>query len=230
MSIPIIVTPKYETKIPSGKIVSFRPFLVKEEKVMLMMKESDSPKEIIGCIEKVVQSCVEDDTKVQDLSYFDLEHLFIHMRARSVGESIDINYTCEKCEKSFPLEVQIENLSLNKDYPKETIVMLQENVGVEVKPLSADSIGAYTGEDTDVLSLSENVIKTVFNDQNVYNFNDFTKQEREDFIESLSISQIQKIIEKVDEFPRCVIKQSCKCTHCGENLDIEVEGLQNFFT
>ena len=77
MSIPIIVTPKYETKIPSGKVVSFRPFLVKEEKVMLMMKESDSPREIISCIEKVVQSCVEDDTKVQDLSYFDLEHFLL---------------------------------------------------------------------------------------------------------------------------------------------------------
>ena len=70
--------------------------------------------------------CIEDETKVEELSYFDLEHLFIHMRSRSVGESIDINYTCEKCDKAFPLEVSIENLSLNKEYPEEVIVMLQE--------------------------------------------------------------------------------------------------------
>tara|TARA_E500000318_G_C3563186_1_gene214483 strand:+ start:1653 stop:2345 length:693 start_codon:yes stop_codon:yes gene_type:complete len=230
MSIPIIVTPKYETKIPSGEMVKFRPFLVKEEKVMLMMKESDSSKDIIRCIETVVQSCIEDETKVEELSYFDLEHLFIHMRSRSVGESIDINYTCDKCNKAFPLEVSIENLSLNKEYPEDVVVMLQENVGVEVQPLNSRSIEKYSGEETDILELSENVIKTVFNDQNVYHFKDFTKKERSDFIESLSLKQIQKIVEKMEEFPRCVIKQKCECKHCGEELDIEVEGLQNFFT
>ena len=118
MSIPIIVTPKYETKIPSGRTVKFRPFLVKEEKVMLMMKESDSSKDIIRCIETVVQSRIEDETKVEELSYFDLEHLFIHMRSRSVGESIDINYTCEKCDKAFPLEVSIENSVFEQGVPR----------------------------------------------------------------------------------------------------------------
>ena len=80
-----------------------------------------------------------------------------------------------------------------------------------------------------MLELSESVIKTVFNDQNVYHFKDFTKKERTDFIESLSLKQIQKIVEKVEEFPRCIIKQKCECKHCGEELDIEVEGLQNFY-
>ena len=105
--------------------------------------------------------------------------------------------------------------------------MLQENVGVEIQPLNSRSIEKYSGEESDVLELSENVIKTVFNDQNVYHFKDFTKKERTDFIESLSLKQIQKIVEKVEEFPRCIIKQKCECKHCGEELDIEVEGLQN---
>ena len=231
MALPKLETPTYETQIPSGKLVKFRPFLVKEEKVLLMVKESKNSKDIIRAMKQIVESCIEDDTESKTLSYYDIEHLFIHMRARSVGEQIEVMHTCSSCGEDFPFNIDITKVSLSAPIPENTNVMISENIGVSVKPVSPETVAASESNDSDRATIVvKDVIDTVFTDSEVHKFTDFTESERNEFVESLSLSNLQKILEKVEEFPRCQIKATRVCPKCGAENEITLEGIENFFT
>ena len=140
MALPKLNTPEFTTTIPSGKSVRFRPFLVKEEKMMLMAKESISGEEVFDLVDRVVRSCVVDDTNVDDLSFFDVEHLFILMRVRSVGETVDVTRKCSSCGKSFPVSIDISKIGLSGEIPESNDIMLSETVGVTVKNLDGKTL------------------------------------------------------------------------------------------
>jgi hypothetical protein len=176
MALPKLETPTYETQIPSGKLVKFRPFLVKEEKVLLMVKESKNTKEIIRAMKQIVESCIKDDTESKTLSYYDIEHLFIHMRARSVGEQIEVMHTCSSCGEDFPFNIDITKVSLSGPIPENTNVMITENIGVSVKPVSPETVAASEANDSDRATIVvKDVIDTVFTDSEVHKFTDFTE-------------------------------------------------------
>ena len=231
MALPKLETPTYETQIPSGKLVKFRPFLVKEEKVLLMVKESKNTKDIVRAMKQIVGSCLEDATEINSLSYYDIEHLFIHMRARSVGEQIEIMHTCSSCGEDFPFSIDITKVTLSGPIPENKTVMVSDNIGVTVKPVSPESIAASDMNEFDrATTVVKDVIENVFTDSEVHKFSDFTQSERNEFVESLSLSSLQKILEKVEEFPRCQIKETRVCPKCGAKNEIVLEGIENFFT
>ena len=129
MSIPILKTPEYNTILPSGREVVYRPFLVKEEKVMLTIKESKNVKDILRVMKSVVSGCLLSGAKVDELTYNDTEHLFILMRCRSIGEEVEITHKCKECGKESPVSVDISNVGLSKPMPESDIVMLNDEVG-----------------------------------------------------------------------------------------------------
>ena len=232
MSIPLIVTPEHEANLPSGQTVIYRPFLVKEEKLMLTIKENQNPQEIVRVMKRVVGNCViTEGFDVDTISYNDLEYLFIMMRARSVGEMAEFPIKCEKCGYEGTSEIDITKIGLSKELPKDDTVMLNSTIGVKVKPVAVDGMAMLMkSADTDPISVLHYVIDSAFNDQQVWKFSEMTQKERDEFIENLSLPLVQKIMEKVEEFPRCCIKDQVICPSCGEMIDVYVEGLENFFT
>jgi DNA-directed RNA polymerase subunit M/transcription elongation factor TFIIS len=231
MSVPFLKTPEFNTKLPSGKEVTYRPFLVKEEKVMLTIKESKNVKDILGCMVGTVSNCIVSGADIRELSYNDIEHLFILMRCRSVGEEVEINHKCKACGKESPVSIDISNIGLSKEYPESDVVMLNDEIGITVRPLGVDGMGkvAGIGEDNPLETI-QYIVHTIFNSENVYNFADLNKKEKQEFVDSLSLSQVKQIMEKMAEFPRCSIKVNVTCPHCGEQEEINVEGIENFFT
>jgi len=231
MAIPKIVTPEHETTLPSGKRVKFRPFLVKEEKILLMMKENAEFGNVVDSMLKVVTNCVESDLDVANISYGDLEHLFVSMRARSVGETIDISWECKECGEKFPVSVNVSNIVPNGEYPKDTNVMLGQNIGVTVKPVPAKHIGQVAKvSETNPVEILHYVIENIFTDEGIHKFSDYDVKERSEFIESLSMTHVKSILEMVESFPKCCIRQTVNCPVCGHEQEILLEGLENFFT
>ena len=231
MDLPKLLTPEYEATLPSGKNVKFRPFLVKEEKILMMLKETDEFSKVLTTMKKVVKNCLTDDISFKDMSYSDLEFLFIMMRAKSMGETVTVTATCEKCEKTYPCEVDVSLISTNKEYPKDTSVILNDGVGVVVKPVSVDAmpiVAEYSEKNP--VSVLYFVIEAIVTPEQMYKFDEMTQDDQTKFIDSLTLPQLQKIMAKVEEFPRCAIKSKNICPHCGAENEIVVEGLENFFT
>ena len=200
MSIPLIVTPEHEANLPSGQTVIYRPFLVKEEKLMLTIKENQNPQEIVRVMKRVVGNCViTEGFDVDTISYNDLEYLFIMMRARSVGEMAEFPIECEKCGYEGTSEIDITKIGLSKELPKDDTVMLNSTVGVKVKPVAVEGMAKLMKDaDTDPISVLHYVIDSAFNDQQVWKFSEMTQKERDEFIENLSLPLVLKLMEKVE--------------------------------
>jgi hypothetical protein len=232
MSVPLIVTPEHQTVVPSGKTVIFRPFLVKEEKLMLTIKENQRTDEVMRVMKQVVSNCVIDDKfDVDKISYNDLEHLFVMMRARSVGESVEFPFSCKECDYEGATEIDITKIQLSRPVPEDDTVMLNESVGVKVKPVGVKGMAHLAKvADTDPLSMLNHVIEYIYNKEQMWKIDDMSQKEITDFVETLSLTQVQKIMGKVEEFPRCCIKDTVTCPSCQKQQEINVEGLENFFT
>jgi predicted RNA-binding Zn-ribbon protein involved in translation (DUF1610 family) len=153
------------------------------------------------------------------------------MRVRSVGETVDVTRKCSSCGKSFPVSIDISKIGLSGEIPESNDIMLSETVGVTVKNLDGKTLARLEGDGKrNVVELAKSVIKSVYTESQVYTFSDFSIEEQNEFVESLSIKQLEKVVKKVEEFPRCQIKTEHVCPFCGETNEIIVEGIQNFFT
>ena len=150
MTLPKIDLPTYDVKLPSsGQIVKIRPFLVKEEKLLLMAVESDDTNEIINVTKQVINNCIiNNDVNVEALPFFDVDYLFIALRAKSVGESIEVKFTCNNmvndamCNNVFPANIDIANCEIVKDDTIKNIVDLGKNIKLKMKYLERSSTGA----------------------------------------------------------------------------------------
>ena len=244
MSLPSIVTPEYRTIIPSTKQeITYRPFLVKQEKVLLTAQESDDPKDQILAVAKVLSECITtDDIVVGDLTSFDIEYLFLKLRAKSVGENITVKLghqstteasgTLEnKCDYSTEVSINIDDIKP----PEVTVdkkIQLTDDIGVVLKfPTFHEMVNSDMDEDANVSQLFEMLVKSidcVYDKDNVYN--DFTEEEVKDWIDTLNQSQFEKISAFFTGMPSLKHTVTWKCGGCGEEDSIEIEGLNNFFT
>ena len=151
--LPSLKTPKYQVTIPStGKKVKYRPFLVKEEKVLLMAKESKDPRDTMEAMKDILSACLLGTVKVEDLALFDIEYLFMKIRAKSVGEIIDLNLKCknkvyekdsgkhQECGTLIPISINLEKLKIKRTEGHTNIIPLQGNVGIVMKYPTIDII------------------------------------------------------------------------------------------
>ena len=231
MDLPRLLTPEYDATLPSGKNVKFRPFLVKEEKILMMLKETDDFTKVLTTMKKVVKSCLVDDVNFKELSYSDLEFLFIMMRAKSMGEKITVTAKCDECGKSYPCEVDVTLIGTNKEFPKDTSIILNDGIGVVVKPVSVEAMPVVAEySEKNPVSILYFVIEAVVTPDQMYRFDEMTQDDQTKFIDSLTLPQLQKIMAKVEEFPKCSLKVKNTCPLCGAENEIVIEGLENFFT
>ena len=235
MPLPNIVTPEFVTTLPSTKQqIKFRPFLVKEEKVLLMAQEGKDQSEITTAVVNILQACIKDEIDVNSLPLFDIEWLFLQLRSKSVSEVIELRFRHtekEDCNHSNDIEINIEDIKVYYDEKHSNKIPLENGIGLE---LYYPSLGVATAFSKtkftvdDVFEMIVNSVKTVYDAEKVYN--DFTRDELVTFLENLNQTHLEKFMNFFETMPKVKHKVEFKCQKCGEELSYDLEGLMDFFS
>lgn len=232
MALPVLNTAKYEVTIPSsGQTVTYRPYLVKEEKVLMIALESNDQKQIMKALKDVISTCVED-IDVRTLTTFDLEYLFLMLRGKSVGENININVKCKECENHTPYKMTMDRINPPVvDNDMDNKVMLTEEIGITLKFPQLGDIESFGGiEDDELFEIFGACIDTVFTNDSVVKMAEEPKAERLRFIESMNSEQFQEISKFFENVPAMNAEIKWDCVHCKAKNEVELKGLQSFFT
>lgn len=233
--LPVINVPEFETVLPSNnKAVKFRPFLVKEEKVLYMALEGGDLGEIAGAVTNVLNACTGNTIKVEELPYFDVEHLFLRLRGKSVGEIVELNlrHTSGDCKHITPFEINIEEVQVEKNKDHTHKIQLTPEVGVVMKYPTLKTQGKIQSvtnlNDLDkLLEFLGDSIDKVYDSNNVYE--NFTTEDAKKFIEGLNKQQFEKLMNFFATMPRLKYDIKYKCPKCEEEETIHLEGLASFF-
>ena len=235
MALPQLNTARYQVFVPGlGKEVSFRPYLVKEEKILMLAMESNDQKQILSAVTDVIKACVLDDINVDNLAVFDIELLFINLRQKSVGEGITVSMNCTECETQNQVDVDLDELEIPTISDDDKIIMLTDNVGVTMRYPSFKDVKKFKPQELEkidgVMSLLKECIVNIFDAEDVHDTRDISKKELSDFVDGMNNSQFQKLSSFFEGMPSLKTVLKFKCTNCGHENVHEVRGLQNFFT
>ena len=236
MALPTVDLPTHELEIPSNKKkIKFRPFLVKEEKVLLLALESDNEKNIRNAVLNLLKGCISSRVKIDNLATFDLEYIFLNIRAVSVGEIVDINVTCQDDEKT-QVKYQLNLTDVQVTFPEghSNKVMLTDTTGVIMKYPSFDRFvdaqfaNKEVTEDT-VLDIIAESIDQIFQGEEVFDESTTTPKEFKKFVDNLTNAQMEKLQTFFQTSPK--LEHTFKVTN--PNTDVESEytlsGLASFF-
>ena len=240
MPLPKINTPTYELELPSnGKKIKYRPFLVREEKILIMALESEDMKQITSAIVQILTDCIQTKgVKVSDLATFDIEYLFLNIRARSVGESVEVNVTCpDDGETSVQMEIDIDSIKVQKDKSHKNIIKLDNNLSMKLKYPSLDQFVEnnfeYNEDISDVnksLSMITSCIEMVYDSEESWDAVDCTKKELEEFIEQLNTKQFKEIETFFTTMPKLSHTIKIKNPNTKVESEVVLEGLASFFS
>jgi len=236
MPLPTIVTPTFELTLPSnGKKIKYRPFLVKEEKILILAIESNSMKEITRSIKDVLKNCIlTKGVKVDNLPTFDIEYLFLNVRARSVGESIDLLITCpDDGETKVESKIYIDEIEVKKDDNHNPDIKLDDTYTMRLKYPSLeqfidDNFNLDPDKDTSFEIIST-CIDMVFSEEEAWEAKDCTKKELVDFVERLNSSQFKEIENFFDTMPRLYHEIEVENPKTKVKSTVTLEGLASFF-
>ena len=237
MPLPKINTPTYELSLPSnGKKIKYRPFLVREEKILIMALETENQKQITDAVVQILDACIMTrGVKVQTLATFDIEYIFLNVRSKSVGETINVNIICPDDEKtSVEVPIDLESIKVKKDKSHTNIVKIDDNLSLKLKYPSMDQFIESNFESTDdtiknTMKVITSSIDMIFSEEESWNASESTEKELEDFIEQLNSKQFQTIEKFFDTMPK--LSHKVKVTNPKTNVESTVilEGLAAFF-
>jgi len=229
-------TPQYQIKVPStGQMVRFRPYLVKEEKVMMLAFESQDVRTALEAVASTIASCVPD-INVDALAAFDIEYLFLQIRSKSVGETADLRFKCagEQCDHEIPIKIDLSDITLQGDASNQTI-QLTDKLAVELQyPRYRTLIekGAVDGTITSDIAFDiiVNCIVAVLTDAERIDTTSTTQEELTQFVESMTSAQFKAIVDFVESQPKLVKDLEFRCPKCQHNNKVHLEGMSDFFT
>ena len=231
MALPTLQVPTYELTLPStGEKITYRPFLVKEHKILLTLAEA-SDDETSRIVSDLVDVCTFKKLNTKELPHFDIEYIFMFLRARSISEVVDIVVTCVNCDQKYDSSFSIENISVEKAENHSNKIMLTESVGIELKyPKFDQVVKIYDSENTnDVFDLVKKSIVGIFDGDNYWDAKDQTEEELETFLETLTKEQFEKLETFFTTSPKIVQVIESDCPHCQHHNTSRIQGLQNFF-
>jgi hypothetical protein len=237
MALPKLnATPKYELVIPSTRQkVRFRPFLMKEEKVMLIAMESEDTTLLMDTIVDTISTCIEDDINVKKFTTFDIEYCFLKIRAKSVGETSQLLFNCSNCQHENQVNVNIDDIKL--DVPKiDPLIKIDEEISVEMQWPNFNSVAknsAIMNSDSSVdqiFAMVRACLVSINTQEERFAVSDHSPEEIDNFIESLSTDQFSKIRDYIEKMPRLKHDIHFVCSSCAHENKITVEGMQSFFS
>jgi hypothetical protein len=226
-------TPKYEVIVPSTKKkVKYRPFLVKEQKVLLLALETNDDKSILNAIVDTIDSCILDDIDVNKLTSFDVEYLFTQIRSASVGERAKLGFTCVQCEQVNEISVDVSKINIDLPKEKTDIKITDEYTLVMKYPSYKFILNESVNHESTTESLYQNVImyldKLKSEDEQL-NFADEPKDEVLAFIDNLTPDQFDPIMKFINSMPKLRHEVNFKCEQCEHNNIAVMEGMNDFF-
>jgi len=238
MPLPTIATPTYELEIPSTKkVIKYRPFLVKEEKILILAMESEDTKQIANAVKEVITNCIKTKgVKVEDLSTFDIEYLFLNIRGKSVGETVDVLITCpDDGTTQVPNSINLDEIKVIIDPDHTRDIKLDENLFLRMRYPSLDEfIKANFGTESvitvdDTFDLICSCIEQVYSEEESWSAADCSKKELQDFVESLTSNQFKEVEKFFDTMPKLSHKIKVKNPNTKVESEVVLEGLSAFF-
>ena len=236
MPLPTIVTPSYELNLPSsGKKIKYRPFLVKEEKILILAIESGSIKDISRAIKDVLKSCIlTKGVKIDELPTFDIEYLFLNIRSRSIGESIDLVITCpDDNETKVNKQIYIDEIEVKTNEDHNPDIKLDDTYTMRLKYPSLDQfIDDNFNFDLDrdnSFDIISSCIDMVFSDEEAWEAKDCTKKELLEFVERLNSSQFKEVEKFFDTMPKISHDIEVENPNTKVKSTVKLEGLESFF-
>jgi hypothetical protein len=230
MSLPKLNVPVYEAILPSTeKVIKYRPFLVKEEKILLTALEDTSGKSLPPAIKQIINNCVQTKLDVEKLPTFDIEYLFLRLRAKSVGEVVSLGLKCE-CEEVTQVDLNLEHVKVHKNKKHSTKIMLDDSIGVKMKYPGINSLDSSGGtESENGMKILKESIDMIFTEEETHERDSFTENELDEFFDSLNSKQFQKLKEFFDDMPVMKHDIKFKCEKCEKENVVTLQGLNSFF-
>ena len=240
MPLPKIATPSYELELPStGKTIQYRPFLVKEEKLLVIALESQDTKQITNAIKAVIRSCIlTKSVKVEELPTFDIEYLFLNIRGKSVGEDIDVKIICPDDEETeVNVNVNLDDIQIQKSENHSNKISLDKNLMMELKYPSLNEFvkSNFDPNDTNRSAMDQSFdlistcIDKIYNEDEVWVAADCTKKEIKDFLESMNSAQFKQIEKFFETMPKLSHTIKVKNPKTKVENEVVLEGLASFF-
>jgi hypothetical protein len=247
MALPKVNVMHHTLTLPSsGKEVRYRPFLVKEEKILMMAMQSGETKDMISSLKDIVNNCMEEDIKVSELAMFDFEYIFLQLRARSVGDTIEIKYSepeliCSKDNKQCNFEsiLNIDEITLDRGSKKQKdLIDINDSIKVKLRyPKVDDAAGmgglvAETSQETLIettFKMIANCIEYIMDGKEMYKPADYTEKEVDEFLNSLSSAQFKAIQVFFESLPKLKKDVISTCLKCGTTNTKHLEGINDFF-
>ena len=241
--LPKIDVPIYNVELPlTKKKIRYRPFLVKEEKLLMMAMEAEDLKGAMTTIKQVANNCILDEVDIDDLPVMDIEFLFLNLRARSVSEVVELSYKCNNtvkdeegnektCNHIVKLDFNLFDVKPEFNDKHTNKIELGKDLGIVMRYPTFESVEEIEDvSDVDkVFSILSTCIDYVYDADNIYYAKDVTKEELNEFVESMTRDQFEKVKDFFDTMPKLRKRVDFKCGRCGYSENIEVEGIQNFF-
>ena len=240
MPLPKINTPTYELVLPStGKKVKYRPFLVREEKILIMALETEDIKQITNAVVEILTECIlTKGVSISNLATFDIEYLFLNIRAKSVGETVEVNIICPDDNKtSVPVKIDIDSIKVKKDKKHRSTIKLDDDLSLKLKYPSLEQfidsnfeVGVDKTNIAGTLSMITKSIEMIYNEEESWNASDSTQKELEDFVDQLNTKQFTAIETFFATMPK--LSHSVKVMNPNTKIESTVllEGLAAFFS
>ena len=242
MALPKVATATYELKIPStGQKVTYRPFLVKEEKMLMMAADAEGA--AIGkTIKNVLTACAQSKVNIDTLAPFDIEYFFLQLRAKSIGNEIkvrlrkpgSVDCETENCQQICEVTIDAEEIKLDKENVPDGKIKITDDIGIKLKYPDIDSMQKFiaTGKDPtadEVFKIIADSIEYIWEGEELYQAKDSSKQELNDFIESLNSEQFAKVRSFFEDMPKLTKDVTWKCSKCEKTAELKLQGIDAFF-
>lgn len=239
--LPVIQAPVYDLVLPSnGKKIQYRPFLVKEKKLFLLVKEAKEINAIVTTIKQIIKNCIifPSDVDVDDLPIMDIEYLFVNLRAKSSGEIIDVEVECQNevdgkpCKQTSKLHFNLTQMEFEKTDGHTNTIQLTDNFGVVMKYPTfhmAELLQNEIKNPQNAMNIMADSIETIYTKDSVFKAKDFKREEIISWFEEMTEDMFNKIEFFFDSSPKLVGKTQFKCNKCGYEETIKLQGIQDFF-
>ena len=232
MTLPKIVTPTYELEIPSSKEkITYRPFLVKEEKILLLAQESEKDSEMLLALKQIINNCTYEKVEVEKLPMFDLEYIFLQIRAKSVGEVVDLKLLCEDDGETYAdVQVNLDEVDVEFTEGHSNSIQLTDEVGIIMSYPQINMMDLSSDSGTEnVFGIIKNSINQITEGETVYERADFTEKDINEFLDSLTTEHFNLIQEFFETMPRLRHEVKFKNPKTKKQNKITLEGLNSFF-
>ena len=233
MALPKLASAKFELTLPStGEKVEYRPFLVKEEKALMIAQQAGKSEDIMRAVKEVITSCTFEKVDAEKLPIFDLEYIFINLRAKSVGEIVKLMVTCpDDNETKVQVDVDLTKIECHKEVGHDTNIRLTDEIGLIMDYPKVSSVTELDldNEMESTFEVIKSCIRQVYDSNNVYEKVDMDKNDLDEFIESMSHDQFERVQEFFNTMPKVRHMIKVKNPKTGVDGEVVLEGMQSFF-